>query len=61
MPGSTYQKWCFESISDYESATVTLVRGVEVPEKTFWRNLGSLRRNCQVDPRRRNAENNVLA
>eukprot|EP00959_Pyramimonas_sp_CCMP1952_P133149 2783704-Pyramimonas_sp.AAC.1 len=48
-------------IPDYEGATVSLARRVEVPGIAFPLDSGSSRRNNQVDPWRRNPDNDVLA
>eukprot|EP00959_Pyramimonas_sp_CCMP1952_P215477 4508084-Pyramimonas_sp.AAC.1 len=48
-------------IHDFAGATVTMIRGVEVPGMAFWRDSGSSRRNSQVHPWRWDTENNVLA
>eukprot|EP00959_Pyramimonas_sp_CCMP1952_P449323 9408125-Pyramimonas_sp.AAC.1 len=50
-----------EKVHDYAGATVTLVRGVEVPKMAFSRDSNSSSRNSQVDPCRWNPETNVLA
>eukprot|EP00959_Pyramimonas_sp_CCMP1952_P201686 4217648-Pyramimonas_sp.AAC.1 len=50
-PSSTLQKLCFGRIQDYAAGvTVMLVRGVKVPELTFWHGRGSSRRSSPVDP-----------
>eukprot|EP00959_Pyramimonas_sp_CCMP1952_P119997 2508960-Pyramimonas_sp.AAC.1 len=48
-------------IQEHEGATVTLIRGVEVPGMAFRHDSGSSRRNSQVDPWRGNPKNNVRA
>eukprot|EP00959_Pyramimonas_sp_CCMP1952_P058563 1222950-Pyramimonas_sp.AAC.1 len=45
----------------YAGATVTLIRGAEVPGLAFRYESGSPRRNSQVDPWRWNPENNFDA
>eukprot|EP00959_Pyramimonas_sp_CCMP1952_P004963 103949-Pyramimonas_sp.AAC.1 len=58
FPKSMYPKpWCGR-IQEYGGATVTLIRGVEVPGMAFWHDSVPSRRNSQVDPWRWNPENN---
>eukprot|EP00959_Pyramimonas_sp_CCMP1952_P321238 6722388-Pyramimonas_sp.AAC.1 len=46
-------------IQGYEGATVTLVRGVEIPGTAFWHDSGSSTRSSQVDPWRWSPETHV--
>eukprot|EP00959_Pyramimonas_sp_CCMP1952_P433111 9069500-Pyramimonas_sp.AAC.1 len=39
---------CFGKSQDYEGATVTWVRGVDVPGIAFWHDSGRSRRNIQL-------------
>eukprot|EP00959_Pyramimonas_sp_CCMP1952_P303000 6339924-Pyramimonas_sp.AAC.1 len=60
IPRSAQQKWCSGMVQDFAGATVTLVRGVEIPRLVFWHDPRSSRRKSQVDPWRWNPENNVF-
>eukprot|EP00959_Pyramimonas_sp_CCMP1952_P153275 3206322-Pyramimonas_sp.AAC.1 len=50
---------CFRRTHDYEGATVTMIRGVEVPGMAFWHDLGSSSCNSPVCPRSSNTEKNL--
>eukprot|EP00959_Pyramimonas_sp_CCMP1952_P343715 7199761-Pyramimonas_sp.AAC.1 len=52
---------CFGMIRQCQGATITLIRGVEVPGIVFWHGSGSSGRNNQVDSWRWKPENDVLA